>query len=458
MTRKILKPFLYILIVAALCVAAFFGYRYVTAPKALDLATLRTETVRRGDVLNTVHATGKVAGIAEVSLFLDATQKVAAVHVREGARVRAGDVLVSYDISRERDELLRREREILLSIHSMELTLEGLLMPASGNELLQYQSDVEQAEKSVADALADLEAQHIRIEQQRIKLADAERTVERNRVLQVGGVISERELEFSETQLTDQRDILENMLIQSETRERALAQRQAHLRDATARLRNVRNPGRDPSVALKQAQQENSIALSEIELERVRDELSRLVEYTVSPMDAYVSELPLKAGQTAPRGSLVALLGDPVDLMVKTEINEFDAPKITPGLDARVSTQGLPGVYFPGVLVKIAASATEKDGSDDVIVPMEVLLVGDTVPLVPGFSVDVEIILEQALDVLFVPVSALALAESSPIVYVIVDDTLVARPVIVGLQAGRMAEIVEGLQEGEVIVVDAGGV
>jgi HlyD family secretion protein len=458
MFKKILKFFLTLLILAAVAAGGWYAYRELTKPKPLDVSALRTEEVRRGNLLLTVHATGKISGLTETSLFLEASQKVARVPVREGDRVQAGDVLVEYDITQERDELLRREREVLLSIENAELTLQNLLLPAAGNELLQYQSDVAQSEKSVMDAETDIRSHQLRIAQQEIKITEAERALERSHALFLGGAITRREYEFSQTQLTDQHDILDNLHIQLETRQRTLELREAHLRDAQARLRNVRNRGNDPAVDIKYQQQENAIALSRIELERIRADLDRLAEVTVSPIDGHVAALNVKEGQTAARGGEIIRLEDQSGLMVKADISEYDAPKIAPGFDALVSTQGLPGVYFNAKVETVASAALERDGSDDVVVPMEFRLLNTDSRLKAGFSVDVDIVLEKAENVLYIPASALLPSPNGgAAVYVVRGMEAVSVAVETGLSAGRNVEIKDGLQEGDAVVTDPSG-
>jgi HlyD family secretion protein len=453
--KPTLKATLAVLLAAALAAAGWLAYRHIFAPKPLDVASLRTHTVTVGDLLRTVSATGNVAAAGELTLFLQVGQKAERVHVQAGDRVQAGDVLIEYDLSARRDELLRREREILLGIENAELNLEGLLMPASGNALLQYQSDVTDAEKAVSDAEAELLSHGLRLSQQEERLAEAERTLSRSRALFDGGALSLREYELAQTQHTDARDLLANLQIGLDTRVRTLEAREAQLADARARLRNARNPQNDPSVDLRRRQQQNAIELSRIELSRVREDLERLVERTVSPVDGHVSHVYLTEGQTTSHGAAVVTLHDRSALKIKADICEFDAPMVRLGQDALVSTQGSPGVVFYGVVTDMAAAARQKEASDDVVLAIEITLAESPEDvLLPGFSADIELVLERAESTLSVPLSAIGYDDGQPFVYVINGGQIRKTPVTVGLSAGRMVQIVKGLSPGNLVAAE----
>jgi multidrug resistance efflux pump len=192
-----------------------------------------------------------------------------------------------------------------------------------------------------------------------IKVLEAERAVERNRILFQGGAMTQREYEFSQTQLTDQQDMLDNLHIQLEMRERTLEVRESQLRDARTRLRNIRNRGGEDAVEILYQQQENAILLSHIELERIRADLERLTETTKSPITGHIVELNVREGQTAARGSMVVKLEDRSGLLIKADISEFDAPRMGMGYTALVNALGLPGVVFEAKINKIAAAALE---------------------------------------------------------------------------------------------------
>jgi HlyD family secretion protein len=83
----------------------------------------------------------------------------------------------------------------------------------------------------------------------------------------------------------------------------------------------------------------------------------------------------------------------------------------------------------------------------------------DSVGLLPGYTADVEVILEQRNNVLRVPTETV-LEDSRVLVYKDSDGTLESRRFDSGLSNWRYTEVLSGLEEGERIVlsVDREGV
>jgi hypothetical protein len=72
-----------------------------------------------------------------------------------------------------------------------------------------------------------------------------------------------------------------------------------------------------------------------------------------------------------------------------------------------------------------------------------------------GYTVEMEILTAEATDVLRVPVSSLVEAPRGWIVTKIVDGKASPQPVTVGVTSDTYAEITGGLEEGDVILLNA---
>jgi len=75
-----------------------------------------------------------------------------------------------------------------------------------------------------------------------------------------------------------------------------------------------------------------------------------------------------------------------------------------------------------------------------------------------GMSATADIIVQQSEDTLLVPDRAIGRDdEGNPVVWVSLDGQLEARPVVIGISDGFETEILEGLTEGEMIMVERRG-
>ncbi|MBP7080699.1 MAG: efflux RND transporter periplasmic adaptor subunit [Rhodocyclaceae bacterium] len=175
-----------------------------------------------------------------------------------------------------------------------------------------------------------------------------------------------------------------------------------------------------------------------------------------APFDGTVAKITGELGEystPSPPGIMTPPAIDLIDescLYVKAPMDEVDAPKITVGLPVRISLDALPKQTFTGIVKRVApyVLAVEKQART---VDVEVSFV-DTPksPLLVGYSADVEIMLATRASVIRIPTSALVEGRR---VMMLSEGTLIDRSVKTGLSNWEFTEIVDGLAEGDSIVI-----
>ena len=139
-------------------------------------------------------------------------------------------------------------------------------------------------------------------------------------------------------------------------------------------------------------------------------------------------------------------------LYIEAPMDEVDAPRIQVGQPVRVSLDALPKQPLAGKVRRVApyVLAVEKQARTvDVEVDFER---PPGVNLLVGYSADVEVVLAGRPNVLRVPTAALI--EGSKVMVLNVDSgKLEERKVKAGMANWEFTEIVEGLSEGERIVI-----
>ena len=187
-----------------------------------------------------------------------------------------------------------------------------------------------------------------------------------------------------------------------------------------------------------------------------RVEQGRMVLY--APFDGTVAKIVGELGEystPSPPGVQTPPAIDLIDescLYIKAPMDEVDAPKITVGLPVRVSLDALPKQPLTGKVRRVApyVLAVEKQARTvDVEVDFERPA---GVNMLVGYSADVEIVLASRPKVLRVPTAALI--EGSKVMVLNADSgKLEERKVKAGMANWEYTEIVDGLSEGERIVI-----
>jgi membrane fusion protein (multidrug efflux system) len=136
-------------------------------------------------------------------------------------------------------------------------------------------------------------------------------------------------------------------------------------------------------------------------------------------------------------------------LMLRINVPERELPKLSVGQPAELGFDAVPGRAFEGRIALISPYIDAQTATFPVRIR-----VADTGGLLrPGMFARVAIVYERKPDALQIPRTALLDGDGPPKVFVVKDGKAAERAVTLGLSNGAMIEVVEGLQDGEQVVV-----
>jgi len=203
--------------------------------------------------------------------------------------------------------------------------------------------------------------------------------------------------------------------------------------------------------------------VSQARVEVARANLDRTI--LRAPFDGVVAEINGELGEfvtPSPVGIPTPPTIDVVDsscLYISAPIDEVDAPAVRAGQRAEITLDAFPGRKFPGFVRRVAPYVldTEKQARTvEIEAEIENPQAGN---LLPGYSADVEVILDVREGVLRIPTQAVMDGRR---VLVLDEKSGVLREQEVrrGVANWEFTEIVEGLSEGDLVVmsVDREGV
>ncbi len=207
------------------------------------------------------------------------------------------------------------------------------------------------------------------------------------------------------------------------------------------------------AAACRAAEAKQQVSADQVQLAQTNLDRTTLT----APFDGVVAEINGEPGEIVtpsppgiPTPPAVEII-DPDCLYASAPIDEVDAPQVETCLPARITLDAFPERAFSGQVQRIAPYVLDREKQARTV-EVEVFFndPADSSALLPGYSADIEIILDSHEGVLRIPSEALIEEER---VYVIEDDmTLRERTVSVGLSNWRYTEITEGLTQGEQVV------
>ena len=210
---------------------------------------------------------------------------------------------------------------------------------------------------------------------------------------------------------------------------------------AAAQLQKAQTPYTDQDLTAAQAAVEGAQAQFDMAL------LGLSETSVVAPVDGVVSERLVAPGAlVSPQTPLVTLVPPALELVVN--VQESQLGQITRGQSVQLAVPAFPGQTFGAEVESISPTVDPKTRTAAIhIQPKD-----GQANLRPGMFAQLSIVTAQKQNALVVPVQAILTSESQPHVAAINDSNTVSLvPVKLGLQNGSDAEILSGLDAGQLV-------
>ena len=322
----------------------------------------------------------------------------------------------------------------------------------------------------------------------------------------------QKELAIAEFELAEAEETLAEMQagadpLEVEQKQKQLALAQANLKEAEDNLAELLGSVDSLEVELKQFE----VASAQAALDEAIESLEMAT--LVAPFAGIVISVNVEAGDAVNANQVVIELVDPDKFEAEILVNEMDFFQIKLGGQAWVQVDAMPGLSLPAKVAHISPTATIQQGVVNYKVKVETeslqsvmqerqeamqgelregsrqateegsltqeqleemmkqrqqaqagqpegqqrqmpTIVPEDFKLAEGLTVTVSLIVEQKTDVLLVPNSAITMQGGQAYVHVLTPDgTIEERAIMTGISNWQYTEVIEGLSEGEKVVI-----
>lgn len=380
------SPTLLLFTALALAVAGWLGLR------ALRGVEVTVTTATRGDLTQTVVATGRVTTPAKVEIGAMITGTITDMRKWEGDRVKTGDLLVTLRAD-EAEAAVRQARASVIEAEKRLTQIDKVGRPVAEQALLQAQSTLR---------LAELD-------------------LDRQRKLKERGFIGQSRVDEAV---------------------RAVETARAQVRSAEAQAEANRRGGAEYALALARLDNARAaLRLAEARLANTR---------VVAPVDGVILQRLAEPGDVAQAGRKLYVMQADGETRVYANVDEKNLGVIAPGQQARAVTDAFPAQPFDAELYYVAPGVDAQRGT------VEVRLRVPNPPafLKPDMTVSVEVQGAHRKDAVIVPTEAVRdAATPEPWVLVMQDGRAVKQAVSIGLRGEGKTEILSGVQPGDVVIL-----
>lgn len=199
------------------------------------------------------------------------------------------------------------------------------------------------------------------------------------------------------------------------------------------------------------------VAVAQASLRAAQAELARAAAAYAdtqlrAPIDGTVTKVNIKKGESIPVGAVITLLGTS-PFRVEMFASEIDIPKVHLTQSGSIELDAFPGTDFDLRVGEVDPAATDVDGVTKYRVKLDFVYPHDNLKI--GMTGDAEIVTGMREDVISVPLrSVLERDDGTEYVRIqLPDGSIEERTVVTGMEGSGGDIEVEGVEEGETVVV-----
>jgi len=363
-----------------------------------DPVPVRSATVVRSTIRSVVSTNGKVEPLQSFEAHAPVGTTVKKLLVKEGDRVKRGQLLVQLDDAEARSQAARA----LAQMRTSEADISAIQSGGNQEEVLTLDSDLVKATTARAAAQRNVDALHR---------------------LQQNGAASSGEVKAAEDQFA--RADADFKLLQQKQKDRYSK----------------------PEIARVEAQKE----VAQSAYAAADDILNQL--NIRAPFDGVVYSLPVHQGNYVNPGDLVLQEADLSKILVRAFVDEPDVARLAPGDKIEVTWDAIPGRTWNGSL-SVIPSTVKLRGARNV---GETTCVVDNkdFKLLPNINVGVTIVTAEHSNALTVPREAIHQGDAKAYVFQVVNDELQRHEVETSIFNLTEVEVVNGIQEHAVVALNS---
>ncbi|AEV70269.1 efflux RND transporter periplasmic adaptor subunit [Acetivibrio clariflavus] len=408
MKKGIIILIIVVFVIGGLAVAvATFGENFesVFAFNQGIIYPVKAHKIEKGSISTKVSATGFIEEIEKSEVYIETPLKVSKLLVDVNDKVTKGQKLMELDM----DELISQLEKLKIDRNVQKLSLDS---PVTEAEIKKAESAVNAAENT---------------------LADAEKKLAENKLLYEASAITKSELEASEKAVDDAKRALDNAKLTYESA--------------------VSSKNMDRRV------KEESLKAIELSIKELEKKIEKLNNSVLSPIDGVIVEVNVQQGSFTNSAMPAFKISNTDELRIKAKVNEYNVRGVQIGQKVVITGEGID--KDANVLGKVesispVAKTNITSGGEEIAVEVLISIEESEVPLKPGLSVTCDIYTNEKDNILLAPLNIYKEdKDGNMFAYVISEDNIaVEKKIKFGLVSDVMGEVLEGLNEGDLVILD----
>ena len=435
-----------------------------------SIVTVETHEVALGNIENILSISGTVESAENKNYFTEITAPLDTVNVKVGDKVKAGDVLCTYDA--ENLEIQQKGAE--LAIQQAKGNYSALFSPTGAADRKYAEGMTAQQINDRLDAItAEINALNKKITEKKDRINQTIKDIQKTQmdVNQNGiadgtaeaildgndGYITRRENDNNDSEISESNRQMSLALSQTladvqyalstdaeikawNDQITALTEEQKHLQDA--KMDQI-NPGQaaatKASMEATELTQEDTLSKIEAAKEGIKADFNGVI----TAMPATVVE-----GATVASGSQLFTIANLDDVQVSISVSKSDLPKVSVGEKVDITINGK---QYQGEVTKVSGTAT-KNANGVAVVATTIKVTNPDSDIILGVEANNKIHAQKADDTIVLPYELIQTDSTGDFVYVLENGVVTRKDVTIGISTSTDAQITEGLSVGDQVI------
>lgn len=389
-------------IAGIIAVAVIIGVFAISRSGKNSYFNVQAIEVSQGELQSYLSTTGIIKS-QDMKEYYGPQSQVNKVNVKVGDKVKKGDILVTYEVDNQNN-----------NIKQAEIQYDNAVLQKQ--DLENQNADINKKIKDKNNQIVDLNNKIEDIENQIKTLQKSKEPTAATQIQELEKTKSSLEQQKSSTE--QQRDAIQPISIEK----------------------------------LKQA--DNSITSSKANLDSAKDKASKVVSKIVSSNDGVVTDVNIVEGGMGNAAQPAVIVQNTENLKVVLSVGKYDADNIKLNQSAAIKNSHK---QYKGKVTYIApvAEKSQEPGSIDTTLTVAVTITDKNPDLKIDFDADTDILLDEVKKAIKVPSECIKTdKEGKNFVYIIKDGKAVEKEIKLGVESDTEAQIIEGLNAGEKVIIN----
>ena len=386
----------------AVVIVAFAGFAFWS--NRASAAEYMTAKVERGNLRNTVTATGTLQAVTTVQVGSQASGTISALNADFNSVVKKGQVIAQLDPAVSQAQVQQARANLENAKASLAQARAGVVSSRAGTA--DAQAKLQAAQATVQNQQGGVSAAQANVAVLKAERDDAQSALNQQEQLAAAGVIAKRDLEIAQTafRTADARyNQAQAQLSQAVVNEKSSAgagqaQASAQLQQSNAQVNQAQAQVQQAEAQVQQSQA--ALTMAEVNLSHTT---------ITSPIDGVVVSRDVNVGQTVAASlsapTLFTIANDLTKMQVIANIDQADIGLVEQAKNATFTVDAFPGKEFKGAIQQMRLNPQTVQN----VVTYNVVFDVDNPDqkLKPGMTANLTITIDERNNVLKVPNSAL---------------------------------------------------